>query len=248
MMKGWGITDKGSVRQQNQDGYYLDIPSDSLAVAVVCDGMGGARAGNIASLLAVESFVDCLQNVSDSDNGETPADLLLRAAEEANHCVYERALHDPDCMGMGTTMVATVVTGNHADILNIGDSRMYAVNEEGITRLTRDHSVVEEMVARGELTPEEARNHPRKNLITRALGAEKHIRADRYARDLADGEYLLLCSDGLSNQLSDQEILFEILHGGDNETCCARMLQIALDRGAPDNVTAVLLRNENKED
>jgi len=243
MITGWGITDKGAVRQQNQDGYYLDIPGKDVAVAVVCDGMGGAQAGNIASLMAVETFVDSLQAAAASGEEKTPPELLLSAAEEANRCVYERSLHDPDCRGMGTTMVAVMVNDTHADILNIGDSRLYAVSQSGIAQVTRDHSVVGELVARGELTPEEARSHPKKNLITRALGAERKLRADLYTRELADGEYLLLCSDGLSNQLTDQEILFEIIHGGPDESCCARMLQIAMERGAPDNVTAVLLRS-----
>lgn len=243
MITGWGITDKGAVRQQNQDGYYLDIPGRDVAVAVVCDGMGGARSGNIASLMAVETFVDVLQSTAAAGEEKTPPELLLAAAEEANRRVYERAIHDPDCRGMGTTMVAAMVNGAHADILNIGDSRLYAAGQAGITQITRDHSVVGELVARGELTPEEARCHPQKNLITRALGAERKLRADLYAHDLGDGEYLLLCSDGLSNQLTDQEILFEILHGGEDAGCCQRMLRIAMERGAPDNVTAVLLRS-----
>ena len=178
MIKAWGITDKGVVRTQNQDGYYLDVPSEHLAVGVVCDGMGGAKAGNIASLIAVETFVDTLQHAQGEPDTPPPA-VLARAAEEANGAVYRRASSDPDCFG------------NTAYLLNIGDSRAYHINEEGITRLTRDHSVVEDMVARGDITPEQARTHPRKNLITRALGAEERIRADLYERELVSGDYLL---------------------------------------------------------
>ena len=115
---------------------------------------------------------------------------------------------------MGTTMVAALVVEQTAYLLNIGDSRAYHINEDGITRLTRDHSVVEDMVARGDITPEEARTHPRKNLITRALGSEERIRADLYEKELQPGDFLLLCSDGLSNIVTDQELLYEAIHGG----------------------------------
>ena len=116
------------------------------------------------------------------------------------------------------------------------------MTEEGISRVTRDHSVVEDLVQKGRITPEEARLHPRKNLITRALGAEEHVRADLYRLDLNEEDCLLLCSDGLSNIVTDQEILYEIIHGGEKADCCRRLLDIAMSRGAPDNVTAVLLQ------
>lgn len=241
MIRGWGVTDKGAVRQQNQDAYYLDTTDKGVALAVVCDGMGGAKAGNIASALAVDTLVDALRS-QDAAAAADPGQVLLDAAELSNSAVFYRASIDPDCRGMGTTMVAVLVDGGEAYILNIGDSRCYLVSREGITKLTRDHSVVEDLVQRGEITPEEARLHPRKNLITRALGAEERVRADLYRQTLEEGDFLLLCSDGLSNSVTDQELLYEIVHGGAAEDCCRRLLKIAMDRGAPDNVTAVLLR------
>lgn len=241
MVKGWGVTDKGAVRQQNQDAYYLSITENALAVAVVCDGMGGAKAGNVASTLALDTFVEALRHQSGS-SPEDPGKALISAGKKANEVVYFRAGNDPDCNGMGTTMVAMLLDGDMAHILNIGDSRCYRVTQEGITRITRDHSVVEDLVSQGQITPEEARLHPRKNLITRALGADAYFHADLYQQKVKQGEYLLLCSDGLSNVVTDQEILYEVLHGGDAEDCCARLLSIAMDRGAPDNVTVVLLQ------
>ena len=240
MIHAWGLTDKGAVRTQNQDGFYLDVPSERLAVGVVCDGMGGARAGNIASLVAVETFVDALKAAPQGE--EQPAAVLSQAAEAANAAVFHRAATDPDCRGMGTTMVAVLVVEGTAYLLNIGDSRAYHINADGIARLTRDHSVVEDMVARGDITPEQARTHPRKNLITRALGSEEHIRADLYEKELQPGDFLLLCSDGLSNIVTDQELLYEVLHGGEPADCCRRLLDITMARGAPDNVTAVLFQ------
>ena len=239
MIKAWGITDRGAVRHQNQDAYYLDVPGN-LALAVVCDGMGGAKAGNVASTLAVDTFVEALR--SGSIDAQEPDDALARAAEQANRAVFDRAVSDPACQGMGTTMVAVLLTDRSAHILNIGDSRCYLVTETGISRVTRDHSVVEDLVQKGRITPEEARLHPRKNLITRALGAEERVRADLYHLDLAVGDCLLLCSDGLSNIVTDQELLYGIIHGGEKEDCCRRLLDIAMSRGAPDNVTAVLIQ------
>lgn len=242
MIHAWGITDKGVVRSQNQDSYYLKLIGDDLVVAIVCDGMGGARAGNVASSLAVEAASIYLEGLSSEEMLADLSGHLTEAATLANIAVCQRAEVDPDCRGMGTTMVAAILSGQKAYILNIGDSRAYGIREDGIQKLTRDHSVVEDLIHRGELTPEEARLHPQKNLITRALGAERTARTDLYEVEIKEGEFLLLCTDGLSNTLTDQELLYEVLYGGTAQSCCERMLEIALSRGAPDNVTAVLIQ------
>lgn len=242
MIHAWGITDKGVVRTQNQDSYCLDPLAEDLLLAVVCDGMGGARAGNVASSLAVETARAYLTGLPRESLSSDPGESLRRAAELANERVCRQAAEDINCRGMGTTMVAVLLMGQRAHILNVGDSRAYLLGEEGVTRVTRDHSVVEDLVQRGELTPEEARIHPQKNLITRALGAEPSVKADLYELELKTGQFLLLCSDGLSNMLTDQELLYEVLYGESPEDCCQRMLEIALSRGAPDNVTAVLIQ------
>lgn len=242
MIQAWGITDKGVVRSQNQDSYYLNLGKDGLVMAIVCDGMGGAKAGNVASTLAVDIASAYLEELTREELLSDPGGHLARAAELANEAVYLRAVQDEDCRGMGTTMVAAILWEGTAYLLNIGDSRCYHLGEEGILKVTRDHSVVEDLVQRGELTPEEARSHPQKNLITRALGAEREARTDLYQVTLKQGEFLLLCSDGLSNLLTDQELLYEAIYGETPETCCQRMLDIALTRGAPDNVTAVLIQ------
>ena len=241
-MNLWGITDIGSVREQNQDDYYIEQVEPDLGLAIVCDGMGGAREGNIASQLAVQTFLETAKSSPPQEWRAEPEALLHSAAQQANTAVYTMAGREPECRGMGTTMVAALVVGQNAYILNIGDSRCYLVQPDGIRRLTRDHSVVEDLVTRGKITPEQARQHPQKNLITRALGAEAQLRADLYRQALSPGDALLLCSDGLSNVVTEQEVLYEVLHGGPAEDCCRRLLDIALLRGAPDNVTAVLLQ------
>lgn len=236
-MQYWGITDRGIVRTQNQDAFAIQTLEDGRCLAVVCDGMGGARAGNIASTMTVELFNRFFSCVSGDDEHR-----MGQAAIQANDLVFQRAITEDDCAGMGTTLVAALAGGTLATLLNVGDSRAYHINAKGISQITRDHSVVEDLVTSGRLTREEARNHPRKNLITRALGCEPQLRADLFHVDLAIGDYLLLCSDGLSNLVTEQEILYEVIHGGEDETCCQRLLDIALHRGAPDNVTVVLVR------
>ena len=238
-MQVWGITHRGAVRQQNQDAYAAKVMEDGRVIALVCDGMGGARAGNIASTMAVEVF---MERFDQEDRALPEEERMLRAAAQANQEVFGRSIQDEACTGMGTTIVAALAGRGEAVILNEGDSRAYHVNAGGIVLITRDHSLVEDLVERGELTREQARTHPHKNLITRALGAEPILMADCFRQALSRGDYLLLCSDGLSNVVNEQEMLYEVIHGGEDEACCQRLLDIALSRGAPDNVTAVLVK------
>ena len=234
----WGITHRGAVRRQNQDSFEGRDLGNGRIIALVCDGMGGALAGNVASSMAVERFMERFLDAS------APADdqeRMIQAASFANDAVFAHAASNPECAGMGTTMVAALVDGGEAVILNEGDSRAYHINQEGIVLITRDHSLVEDMVECGELTREQARNHPHRNLITRALGAEPVLLADCFRQPMAPGDFLLLCSDGLSNIVTDQEMLYEVIHGGEPDSCCQRLLDIALQRGASDNVTAVLI-------
>ena len=142
---------------------------------------------------------------------------------------------------MGTTLVAVLVQGRKATVVNVGDSRAYLIDRNGIRQVTKDHSLVQLMVDRGELTAEVAKSYPGKNFITRAIGTEPVVMCDIFHRDLNKGDFLLLCSDGLSNLMDDQEILFEVVHGVNKQRCCKRLLSIAKNRGAPDNVTSVLV-------
>ena len=235
-MEAWGLTHRGAVRQQNQDAFAIRNLPDGRVIALVCDGMGGARAGNIASAMAVKLFTEEFLRTSGREE-----ERMRKAAALANREVFQRSLRDEDCAGMGTTLVAALAGEGGAVILNEGDSRAYHINQEGIVLVTRDHSLVADLVERGELTREEARRHPNKNLITRALGADPDLMADCFRQPMAPGDYLLLCSDGLSNVVEEQEMLYEVIHGEGDESCCQRLLDIALSRGAPDNVTAVLI-------
>lgn len=241
-MNQWGLTDRGNVRAQNQDYFTIVRFSSEHALAVVCDGMGGAKSGNVASRLATDVFVrEVKRNWSAVLDAEAMQRMMLDAAELANQAVYEHAQLSVDYSGMGTTLVAVLVAKNLAITVNVGDSRAYLLNTKGVQRITEDHSVVQMMVRRGELTEEEARTSPSKNLITRAIGTEPRVLCDIFSLEVSPGDAILLCSDGLSNILSDQELLFEVVHAVHKQQCCQHLIDIAKERGAPDNITAVLL-------
>jgi len=241
-MQCWGLTDPGCVRTQNQDAYKIEQLDRNTALCVVCDGMGGAKSGNVASTLALDVFVEEVRR--SWTNGMTPEEtegMLRGAVKLANFTVFDQAQQFEEFAGMGTTLVAALVSGREATIVNVGDSRAYGVSRNGIRRITTDHSLVQMMVQRGDLTLEMARNYPGKNYITRAIGTEGTVMCDVFHQDMEKGDCLLLCSDGLSNLMDDQEILFEVIHGFNKQHCCQRLLDIAKNRGAPDNVTSVLV-------
>ena len=241
-MKYWGLTDVGCIRTQNQDAYLIEQLDKNTLLCVVCDGMGGAKSGNIASSLASDVFVQQVKQTWSPDMSQDGIDKMLRnAIKMANFTVYDQSRQFEEFTGMGTTLVAVLIQGKRATIANVGDSRAYLIDNVGIRQITVDHSVVQLMVSRGELTPEQAKTYPGKSLITRAIGTESMVLCDIFHRKINKGDYLLLCSDGLSNLMDDQEILFEVAHGQDKDRCCQRLLDIAKKRGAPDNVTSVLI-------
>ena len=240
MIKTWAITDVGLVRKENQDTYRI---ARNGGVCVVCDGMGGAAGGRIASTLAAETYVAELDKVLKPDmTPEQLREASSYAVAMANQAVENRAMEDAELSNMGTTLVSAIAYEGGAVVTNIGDSRAYYITEAGITRITKDHSLVESMVDHGDITADEARHHPNRNLITRALGRGTNAACDGYIRPMEKGDYILLCTDGLVNTVTDQEMLFEIIHGQGEDTCLSRLMEIAKSQGAPDNVTAVLMR------
>jgi protein phosphatase len=241
-MQYWAITDPGCVRTQNQDAYVIEA-LDGALLCVVCDGMGGAKSGNVASALAAEIFSQAVKSLWKP--GLTQADVdaaLTHAVKLTNFNVYDQAMSFEDFAGMGTTLAAMLVEADRITIVNVGDSRVYRINASGIHQVTKDHSLVQMMVDRGDLTPEQARSYPGKNMITRAVGTEAAVQCDLFHLAPEWEEILLLCTDGLTNLVEDQEILFEIMYNEDRQACCRRLVDIALSRGAPDNVTCVLVK------
>ena len=241
-MQCWGITDPGCVRTQNQDAYMTEQLDRNTTLCVVCDGMGGAKSGNVASSLAVDVFVEEIRRTWHSGMDPEEIDRMLEGAVKlANFTVFDQAQQFEEFYGMGTTLVAALICGKTVTVVNVGDSRAYLVNKDGLRRITTDHSLVQMMVQRGELTPERARTYPGKNYITRAIGTESVVLCDVFHLHVERGDSVLLCSDGLSNMMDDQEILFEVAHGVNKQHCCQRLLDIAKNRGAPDNATSILI-------
>ena len=241
-MQSWGLTDPGCVRKQNQDAFRFEQLDRHTLLCVVCDGMGGAKSGNVASSLAVEVFAEEIRRCWKPGMESDRIDQMLKSAVKlANFTVFDQAAQFEEFSGMGTTLVAALIRDNKATLVNVGDSRVYGINRSGIRLLTKDHSLVQMMVDRGDLTAEVAKSYPGKNLITRAVGTEPMVMCDIYHKEVSKGDYLLLCTDGLSNVMDDQEILFEVVHGVNKQHCCQRLLDIAKNRGAPDNVTSVLV-------
>ena len=246
-MRIWGITDTGLVRCENQDSYATAVVAD-CTVAVVCDGMGGTNGGHTASSIAVETLLQELEAaLKPGMDWQQIKAVVLQAIAQANLDIRTRAAEDESLSRMGTTLVCAVCRDAEADDLalvsNVGDSRAYHITREGIRQVSRDHSVVENMVERGDITPAQARRHPSRNLITRALGPDAQVEADSFRVPWQQGDFLLLCSDGLVNTVTDQEMLFEVMHEQDLDGCLDRLLALSRQRGAPDNVTAVLLMN-----
>jgi len=243
-MKAFGRTDKGIVRRDNQDHFQIEtLPDGKTVICVVCDGMGGAKAGNVASTMAAETFIGALTDQPMTLRDKTLVkEVIADAAMAANRVVHEMAKASEDYKGMGTTLVGAVLRGGRATIVNVGDSRAYLISGGKMRQITRDHSLVEDMVSRGDITRDEAQHHPNRNLITRVIGTEPRVKRDMFEVELKKGDRLLFCSDGLTNLVSDEDILQEIKTYEDLEKCCEMLITLALAKGGSDNVTALMIQ------
>lgn len=244
-MKSFGITDKGKVRSENQDSYIIEnCDKRKCVIAVICDGMGGAKAGDLASRLSSKEFVSRVyESLAAPRLLMGNIEKLLRdSCADANGVVYEYSRFDANYSGMGTTLVGGIITRRKACLVNVGDSRAYYLSDEGIRQISRDHSYVEELVSMGAITKEEAAHHPKKNIITRALGVDASVEADYFECPLHRGDGILLCSDGLSNMVSDKEIHDHFKENVLPEDVCSKLMALALARGARDNVSIVLIK------
>ena len=237
-MKSFSLTDVGQVRSQNQDYVYAsEQPIGNLPnLFVLADGMGGHNAGDFASRCAVSVIEASVKK----DMSFNPIKIMRHAIEEANEKIHELAKADAGKAGMGTTLVAVTVVGYYAYVANVGDSRLYISGEQGLVQITRDHSWIAEMVMRGELSKEEARNHPDKNIITRALGASEEVDIDFFDVQLEEKNRILLCSDGLSNMVADEEIQKILGDSPDIEQSGRQLVATANTNGGRDNISVIL--------
>lgn len=237
-MTVFSLSDVGQKRAINQDFIYTSSTPIGLLpnLFLVADGMGGHKAGDFASRKTVEIMVEEIEG----NSKESPVVVLRESIEKANDVIYQLAIHDEDMEGMGTTLVAASLIGDRLQVANIGDSRLYVIGEE-ITQITVDHSLVEEMVRVGTIDKEMAKSHPRKNIITRAVGVMPGIQPDFFTVTIKKGEQILLCTDGLTNMLEDEEISKIVKSRGTVEEKVKALVTEANRRGGKDNISVVLL-------
>lgn len=237
-METWGISDCGLVRENNEDRWLVDA---SLGVAIVADGMGGASCGEVAAALAVETVAEYLRRSTVADS---PEQMLEEAVREANRRVLQQAQTNQNCRGMGSTIVAALWRLPRVVIANVGDSRAYLCREGRLTQLSYDQTLVNELRLKFGLTDEEVRNFPHKNVLTMAVGATPDIAIQTRVESLLPGDQILLCSDGLSGPVPEAEIAAILAQPDPLPIKAERLVAAAKAQGAPDNVTAVLLRYE----
>ena len=227
-------TDVGRQRHTNEDNFFAEPP-----VFAVADGMGGAQAGEVASEMAIDEFAQ------QRDGGAPAEQQLAQIAEAANRKIWDLAQADSRRAGMGTTLTAAMLDGQYVAVGHVGDSRLYLFREDKLERMTRDHSLVEEFVRQGKLTPEQAEKHPQRSVITRALGPENAVEVDSFRIPARDGDIYLLCSDGLSGMVSDEQLASILAGGGQLQELAERLIEAANAGGGRDNITAVLFRLED---
>lgn len=240
-MRAFGKSDIGKVRDMNQDSFYISLPEDKVQLFIVADGMGGYKGGEIASKLAVETSKKYIINNIDSveHDREKILNLLKSAIEYANLVIYEKSKEVPELENMGTTIDICLIIQNKVYIGHVGDSRVYRKRKEFFRKLTTDHSYVQKLVSDGTITKEEAYNHPKKNMLTKALGCSSFVEPDVSVKGFLKDDVLLMCSDGLTNMLRDEEIV-KIINENPNEAC-NRLIDEANHRGGLDNITAVII-------
>lgn len=241
-MKAYGVTHVGMVRSANQDMFLTEQLSATTGLAIVCDGMGGPGGGQIASDIAVKTLAKVIREGHEQAQSEKDwKELIQTAVRKANGEIFKYAAHEQELTGMGTTMVLAIYGKEKALVANIGDSRAYVTNGGHIDQVTKDHSVVQQMVDEGQLTKFEAKVHPKKNIITRALGVDLLCEADFFEVTLEQGDYLLLCSDGLTGYVDENELAFELSVCDKPEEVLDKFVLMANERGGSDNITAVLV-------
>ena len=239
MLRSYAITDIGQRRQLNQDFIYLsETPIGNLPnVFIVADGMGGHNAGDYASRYAVETVVEEIGTSFEKN----PVRIMGRAIDKANAMIRQKAREDIALNGMGTTIVIATCMGRYLEVANVGDSRLYVVHQDKIEQITQDHSLVEEMVRMGGIDRASARNHPDKNIITRAIGARDYVEADFFNLELQTGDMVLLCSDGLTNMIED-EIIYRILTNGESlKDRVEELVETANQNGGKDNISVIVI-------
>ena len=235
-------TDRGKVRQHNEDNGGIFVNSEGVHLAIVADGMGGHRAGDVASTMTIDLLKESWKQSSQIVTANQAEEWLREFITKVNESLFQHAEKNIECQGMGTTIVAAICTEKFATIANIGDSRCYLYNESGFKQVTEDHSLVNELVRTGQISKEDAENHPRKNVLLRALGTEMKVDIDISTVIFEEDDVLLLCSDGLSNKVNEQEMYEIIKNDQPLEEKANSFIDLANHYGGEDNITLVLIQ------
>lgn len=236
-------TDIGMKRSENQDRVFVDFLKDNISIAVVCDGMGGASSGGVASQLAIDSVVDRIKSNYRADMSENSIrNLMLTSVHYANTVVYESSKADIEKNGMGTTLVAALVVNKKIYVVSVGDSRAYLLDHQGIKQITTDHTYVEMLYRNGEITAEERETHELRNVITRAVGVEADVDVDYFELEEYGNFSILLCSDGLTKYCS-KEFIYDCVFEKDLERAVNMLIDFANENGGKDNITVAIVAN-----
>lgn len=236
-------TDIGQKRSENQDRVHAEFLGENISVAVVCDGMGGAASGGVASQVAIDAFIQRIKENYKSDmNANSTRNLLMNAVHYANTLVYTKSRENIDKNGMGTTLVAVLAVEKRIYIVNVGDSRAYLLNDSGIRQITTDHTYVEMLFRSGQITREEAMAHPMKNVITKAVGVEPDVEVDYFELEETGNYSVLLCSDGLSGYCDDQ-FIYDAVYGKNLNDAVTKLICFANESGGRDNISAAVIAN-----
>lgn len=234
-----GLTDKGIVRDENQDSLVYGYVGEKMMYAAVFDGMGGAKAGKFASTTAANIFEQSIKRADVDALAAFPSRGISSIIEDINSALFEQGSSNIDFSGMGTTCVATILFNGLGVVANVGDSRAYLIDKKSCTQLTTDHSVVQVLVEMGEISSDQAMVHPQRNVITRALGTDDDIRIDVFEADVR-GKWLVLCSDGLHNYFSGEELI-KYVTGYSDEKACRKLIEEACNRGGRDNISIIII-------
>lgn len=248
-MEYYAASDKGLIRERDEDSLatlhtslFFSGEKKERALFILADGLGGHRAGEVASREAVKKFLAEVSEYLLSEKEYYWPDILENALKETNKALYEYSLRRPAYAGMGTTLISALISEDTLFAISVGDSRLYILKEKELFQVTKDHSVVQEMIDRGEISKEEARHHPKKSLLTRAVGIEPSVEADHYSLDLKGCSQILLCCDGLTDVVSDEEIRFTLMTSQTPEKACKSLIEMANKAGGPDNISLILIR------
>ena len=239
-MEAFALTDVGIERKINQDYVYFTLKQTGHLpnLFIVADGMGGHKAGDVASRYTVDEFVSLIENATEKDD----ITVISEAVTKVNTMLLEKAKESPDYTGMGTTLVVATIKDEMLRVANVGDSRLYVIGTDGIRQITRDHSLVEEMVSMGEIDRKEARTHKRKNIITRAIGGDSYVEAEMFCVELMPDDIIMMCSDGLTNMIEDEDIFKIVKQNLPLDKTAETLVDTANSNGGKDNISVILIK------